>query len=1654
MSRVYIDGITATDAEGRTNVSRENAKLAYILMARKALIGTRKQSNGEPVDQPVTDPPKVWLDDKGMMQTPSEEQIAIHNYLETWINNLHGSLANLGAGVASTRNRGTTSLEVEANLYADRVTNSENMTNNKPGAKNVSMYDSNTIKIGPFNYSFGGTECGLYVSGTTSGDDFVAVSHTNPTVPIQSGSDFYILLPIQTVKEKSWSKIRRVRIKTNAGEVYTVTINFFLTQTDYQNLIWVERGGKITKIVDRSFDFDIPLIGNLGLQKVNADDSSVKLDNVTFNLKRSYTDEKGVQHVENIGNYITDSEGKIRIENLIVGDYTLTELSNKHYGYQLWPDSVTITLNAGENSKQLTNKEVYTKISGYVWDDGTSGKDQLDNHYNNGNPDNIFKNGNVIVRLKNKDGTLATLYNGDTNSPEFGTNLGTTGSTKRTDGNGSYLFEGVAIKDILDDNLYIEFEYDGLIYKTVKVDLEASNGSKADENSNDRNNFNMKFQEVQNSGNGNSTSKTVGNKKIDYDTTVTQDGSFSIMKDDFDKEKEAIAKDASGEYNYNIKADTNEGKYSIKNNFYYGLEKMENINLGLYHRQHPEAIVEKDLTSAILTINGETHRYDYAQSKSSTTALNESKINPGDTSTIKSIFADKFKGTYTRQVYESDVKYIDSADARRNLKIYLIYKIRVSNTLTGLDLKINNMVDYYDSKYTFEQAGTSLDSKGYVNTSINSKVISNETSNGYNKIKLDTTNLIGTIDSGSAKEFYVQFEVNPEDYNNSTKTTSTEDGVTTIESIIKNNEETQNIAEISSYSVYQDGKAYAGIDITSAPENTTPGKPETYEPDTGKAWNFKLEYKKSEDVPENVPEKRSVDGTVYEDNPIFSENADKIHPEKERKGNGEYDSGETGVGGVGITLKEERTADELNYRNIVYGDVDGNGVIDEQDAELALSHSVEEITLTGDAFKRADVTGDGIVNSSDASLISSYIKNKFEFTAQTNTKTLDKNAVAESTIIKATTVYEDGDYDVYIYDDTSKSYEYITPTKDSLTEGHKYIIKLVKGSEISGENQNNKITTVSLQKGDYYIPYYIPGNYKLTYTWGDKHYTVQDYKSTIVKQEVWEDNNKNLNWAQYYAYTYQNKNNENDITKNPNGLFKDPSKYQIKRITEDEYNKLADKTNYIVDRFSDALDNFDDVNRDNGTDTDVITRKSIDAEITSVSEGATITEENLKSGEIALTDGGNGNENGKNQNSKAYKLNNLDATTQKMKFGLEYDDVTSKENNGNNTNGTQAEKTYGYTHIDLGLVERPMQAMRIEKQVKHVKIELANGQVLVDAEADENGKISSKYLKCIQPEYERVYDKKYDGKDFIKTQGQIIVEMDNEIMQNALVTITYKIEVKNKSELDYTGENYYNYGTGGIDDEAVTQQATGIYDYLTKQMQYNNDETKVLTQDNSGNNANIWNLIEESTYTGETQQNTTEGSSSTTSYNDTILTSLDRAGTEITEWPESFDGTAILKWHWWYNDTLIKNLQTSTSQITNVTEYQKFISKQRKYESINSSIYQYKKELTKPIKSGDSNVITMVANKKLSSSSDEISLDNKAELVEVITTKEFGRSVTSFNVSENEDRLKYFYTGGYEFEIIPNTGENRDYVQYIAIGLVSFTILVTGIIIIKKKITK
>ncbi len=774
ISNVRIEGTKSTDHTGKTIDSFDNARFAYILSQ-----------------------------DNGPSKRTGPVQNAIWNFAYTWMNNVgqyHAGLYNGFAGSA----RGTTSwLDQAAIDYANQISGSNQVTDNT-NKDNIQVVAYNRdgksyMRIGPFNWTFGGTITEINVfdqdsnpiseklyssfSGTT--ENFFDVSG------IKSGTDFYISVPI----DGNVTKITKITGKAQM-EVKGVNIWFLEATEGYlQNMI-IREPYTTTVPIEIDFDYDIDLTGRLRIVKVNKDNHEFKLPGVGFYIMNddigkyvkqnedgsiSYVDTK-----EEATEFITDENGEIYIENLIVGHYTAYETQNPNYGYEFLTDGRTTEIKKDETTVfMIENKQIYVKLSGIVWVDKISGKQSYRNDLFK---DNDYDDADILL-----DGITVRLKDRTTGE--------TVMETTTADG-GAYLFMDVLIENL--QNYYIEFEYDGLTYTNVIPHLEnEENGSKSAENAEVRDRFNKNFSTVE------------GGQTEDTGITLDENGNkVHDLSYNLDQNEHTATLINNGQYL--ITGNTDETGYSIWDNFTYGMEEIKWINQGLYEREQPDMALIKDLENVRVAVNGYQHVYQYSQR-----FLNQGEYGDGFNVGVK--FGNKYGSmSYTRAIYKADYEYINEEDPSKELKVYATYRIALRNESTNLITQINSIVDYYDSNYTLLRAGTALDENGSIT---GEELVHTDTTynDEYSKTVIETNT---RLEAQKQADIYVEFQLSREQ----------------VVTLLNDGEVLDNVVEINSYSVFDaDGNVYAGIDKDSNPANATPGNEATYQDDTDSAPGFKLE---------------------------------------------------------------------------------------------------------------------------------------------------------------------------------------------------------------------------------------------------------------------------------------------------------------------------------------------------------------------------------------------------------------------------------------------------------------------------------------------------------------------------------------------------------------------------------------------------------------------------------------------------------------------------------------------------------------------------------------------------------------------------------------------------------------------------------------------
>lgn len=603
----------------------------------------------------------------------------------------------------------------------------------------------------------------------------------------------------------------------------------------------------------------------------------------------------------------TNSNGEITINGVDIGKYILKEVyinnnngainygytevdkpSNVDKNYVFWSTDggktknslakkdIQLTVEPSDKTAKSTiyvyNKKKYVKITGFVWEDIRGGKDNSYEYEGNGKDtyakDDILVDG-ITVRLKDKNGNIV--------------------KTETTKNGGAYTFLEVSREAIENGDYYVEFEYNGLTYTSVLtlVGNDSSINSKAGEVVDQRKKLNSAFTEITNKDDIN-----------DRSHGYSRDGSVSVTgtltyKNELDKWQSIYEGTTYNNETYsgvNLTANTNVSGYSLEKEFKEGRFTVdsndafviEHVNLGMRKRKQPQISISNDIESAEVKVNGYDHTYKYAQRNTAEKDWSKSPFNVG----VK--FEKQYaEGTYNRAIYPSDIEYSKSADNDNKLKVYITYATTIRNMSNGLQMSVNELANYYDSRYTIVDSwiGENDEDRVEVKWSDTSKYGQKYENENYKGAY--TTSLAGTkINAEENLKVYIKFQVSD----------------SAVLGLLNGTATLHNASEIFSYSTYygsdiegcKTGDIYAGIDRASAPGNAKPGDKSTYEADTDDAPSLLLEAKGV----------REIEGTVFEDKPVFEDKkADELHSGEKRLGDGMYQEKQEGtVGGVKVEL--------------------------------------------------------------------------------------------------------------------------------------------------------------------------------------------------------------------------------------------------------------------------------------------------------------------------------------------------------------------------------------------------------------------------------------------------------------------------------------------------------------------------------------------------------------------------------------------------------------------------------------------------------------------------------------------------------------------------------------------------------------------------------
>lgn len=706
-----------------------------------------------------------------------------------------------------------------------------------------------------------------------------------------------------------------------------------------------EDSGSNEEIFDRLTVRNERQTGNLEVYKVDEDNANHPIGNVGFRIRNSqgqyviaYDEDGNVQKevtgTINLGNmqttanendatvFRTDNEGHIRIFDMIIGKYTVVEMENNNFGYEINGDdsyikwqsnmgsgdsvntqvevirqtSMNTATNTTYNSNivdtlSVTNKRVYIRLSGYVWEDKMFAKrtdyndkwrdpeerDPVDNSQIDVNDQRLA---NVQVTLRRADGSIIDSKRTSTITNSQG---------QQEEGAyifGDYLRDPSAPKVRIDEleGAYIEFEYNGMCYASVKVNADLDIGSKAtDEKS--RPQFNENYATIVNNESQNGSGQSVYrlNYDVDYSahtSTLNYGGQYLYG---YDGQKYPIA---GINEQYLITANTMDAtpnvllgqtKYTMQNIYSESVEEIPNINLGVKERLMPDLAVKEDVDYVDISLNGYSHRYDYHK-RDGMDAFNMD---------VKFGVEDSYGNmSYTKEIASSDVSYnaANPQDPQR-LQMYLTYKVSVRNEADSVYTTANQVVNYYDSNYTI--ASVTDEQGNALNYQVDNGYSGN---NGYSRVYINTGYQLTPF---TEKIVYITYRLNDN----------------AILSVLNEDLTLNSVTEVSSYSSFQDENfsvRYAGVDRDSNPETTDPTNRDTYEDDTDSAPAFVVK----------VVNGRTISGTVWEDSAIAEKLAASGY-DKERIGDGILQDSENKVQNVKVELLSVGDDVDLGSANLL-----------------------------------------------------------------------------------------------------------------------------------------------------------------------------------------------------------------------------------------------------------------------------------------------------------------------------------------------------------------------------------------------------------------------------------------------------------------------------------------------------------------------------------------------------------------------------------------------------------------------------------------------------------------------------------------------------------------------------------------------------------------
>ena len=644
----------------------------------------------------------------------TQRQLAVWYYMHDWMKNIGKKFSEIDTGITNDNDEGLNKgVKNRVSKYVKKqkkqeANESDAYITDYTGSLKAEIYNldgTDYIKISGYkiDYEPDLNKFDIYGTkiGSTKSEDITMSCYAlqkgtklGDIRDIEPNEQFELLVP------RNIARLDKIKLETEKTDSTDGTITLKIAflkcgdKSSWQNLCRISV--KKDSGTQTSTSAELPgidLLGSLQIEKVDADNSNLKMANVGFKVQNVDTGgwvkaDSSLGSFEEAKTFMTGADGKTEvIPNLLIGNYKPVETVNPYSGYEDTNANLTQYVSAGTTQTvsviSKTNKHVYTSISGYVWVDGEVGKTAS----MNGTFDNEEGKNGIRVRLWDHRGDILV------DEMDTKTTIDSNGQTI----NGKYQFNKVKVDDL--PYLYVDFYYDGITYATVNPNPSAYQynadgtkvfidvGTKAVENSGLRENLNNKFGNITNNYmsqnsikiNDGVTNDTLGYSRdtTNHKSTVSYNGIDTTVWARAGANPEAFKGDSAGLSLCNDFSLT--GRFEeIKAVDPFVANGIENVNLGLKIREKPNMSVLKDIERVKLSINGYNHIYNYD------TRYQKYGNNPGGLNVGVKFGNEYGSMAYTRPIYKSDYTYENPKDRSKELQVYITYKIMIYNNTTTL----------------------------------------------------------------------------------------------------------------------------------------------------------------------------------------------------------------------------------------------------------------------------------------------------------------------------------------------------------------------------------------------------------------------------------------------------------------------------------------------------------------------------------------------------------------------------------------------------------------------------------------------------------------------------------------------------------------------------------------------------------------------------------------------------------------------------------------------------------------------------------------------------------------------------------------------------------------------------------------------------------